>query len=125
MLRQVFLMGICFPLYVVHSKDSQFNMWDVVATLVCLTGVTVAYFADSQLHNFVYGTTHAIWWWGLAIFAWNLDCGWSFIGAFINILCLAYVTVLVEERMLKQEYRVEAYKKYQKTTLVWIPWFKK
>lgn len=140
------------PLYVVHTKDRQINAWDVVAALVCLTGVTVAYFGDTQLHNFVSRNTRRkqlgqalvpnldeglwrysrhpnyfgeqLWWWGLAIFSWSLDCGWSFSGALINSLCLAYVTVLVEERMLKQEYRAEAYKKYQKTTSVWIPWFK-
>ncbi|KAG6405802.1 hypothetical protein SASPL_133396 [Salvia splendens] len=50
---QVFLIGICLPLYVVHTKDMQINAWDVAAALVCLTGVTVAYFADTQLHNFV------------------------------------------------------------------------
>ncbi|KAL8463622.1 hypothetical protein ACS0TY_034322 [Phlomoides rotata] len=122
------------------KKYSQFNIWDVVATLVCLTGVTLAYFADSQLHNFVCRNQRLkflgqelvpnldeglwnyschpnyfgeqLWWWGLAIFAWNLDCRWSFIDTFINHLCLAYVTVLVEEYMLKQEYRAEAYKKY-------------
>lgn len=146
-------MGICFPFYVVHSKEGQFDIWDVVAAFVCLTGVTVAYFADTQLHNFVTrnqrlknlgqdlvpnldeGLWHysrhpnyfgeQLWWWGLAIFSSNMDCGWSFVGAFVNSLCLAYVTILVEERMLKQEYRTEAYKKYQKTTSVWIPWFKK
>ncbi|KAF2324967.1 hypothetical protein GH714_021937 [Hevea brasiliensis] len=65
-----------------------------------------------------------LWWWGLVIFAWNLGHGWTFVGALINSLCLAYVTVLVEQRMLKQQYRAEAYRLYQKTTSVWIPWFK-
>lgn len=151
-LLQVFLMGICLPLYVVHSKDRQLNIWDLVAALICLTGVTIAYFADTQLHNFVSrneklkqlgqalvpnldeGLWHysrhpnyfgeQLWWWGLVIFAWNLENGWTFIGALVNSLCLAYVTILVEERMLKQQYRAEAYKKYQKTTSVWVPWFK-
>lgn len=151
-LLQVFLMGICLPLYAVHSKDRQLNIWDLVAALVCLTGVTIAYFADTQLHNFVSrneklkqlgqalvpnldeGLWHysrhpnyfgeQLWWWGLVIFAWNLEHGWMFIGALVNSLCLAYVTILVEERMLKQQYRAEAYKNYQKTTSVWVPWFK-
>ncbi|KAK6115720.1 hypothetical protein DH2020_007989 [Rehmannia glutinosa] len=128
--QQVFLMGICLPLYVVHSKDKQLNMWDVVAALVCLSGVTIAYFADTQLHNFVSRNEHLkhlgkalvpnldqglwrysrhpnyfgeqLWWWGLVIFAWNLDYQWCFIGALVNSLCLGYVTILVEERMLKQ-----------------------
>ncbi|GFP80720.1 uncharacterized protein c594.04c [Phtheirospermum japonicum] len=151
--QQVFLMGICFPLYIVHSQDRQLNSWDLVAALICLTGVTIAYFADTQLHNFVSRNEklknlgqplvpnldqglwrysrhpnyfgEQLWWWGLAIFAWNLDCQWFFIGALANSLCLGYVTILVEDRMLKQEYRAEAYKKYQKRTSVWIPWFKK
>lgn len=136
-----------------HTKDRQINLWDLAAAVVCLTGITVAYFADTQLHDFVslnerrkelsqslvpnldegiwrysrhpnyFG--EQLWWWGLAIFGWNLDCGWCFNGALVNSLCLAYVTVLVEERMLKPEYRAEAYKTYQRTTSVWIPWFKK
>ncbi|CAA0816653.1 Protein of unknown function (DUF1295 [Striga hermonthica] len=151
--QQVFLMGICLPLYVVHSKDGRMNIWDVIAVLICLTGVTIAYFADTQLHEFVTKNEklkklnkslvpnldrglwrysrhpnyfgEQLWWWGLALFAWNLDLGWCFVGALINSLCLAYVTILVEDRMLKQEYRAEAYRTYQKTTSVWIPWFKK
>ncbi|KAL3642093.1 hypothetical protein CASFOL_012908 [Castilleja foliolosa] len=151
--QQVFLIGICFPLYIVHSQDKQLNAWDLVAALICLTGVTVAYFADTQLHNFVSRNEklkrlgqalvpnldgglwrfsrhpnyfgEQLWWWGLAMFAWNLDYKWFFVGALVNSLCLGYVTILVEDRMLKQDYRAEAYKEYQKTTSVWIPWFKK
>lgn len=39
-------------------------------------------------------------------------------------LCLAYVTGLVERLMLKKDYRAEAFREYQRTTSVWIPWFK-
>ncbi|KAL6504769.1 hypothetical protein OROHE_023527 [Orobanche hederae] len=151
--QQVLLMGICSPLYVIHSHDSQLNKIDVIAALICLTGVTVAYFADTQLNNFITRNENLknlgqplvrnldkglwrysrhpnyfgeqLWWWGLAIFPWNLGYQWCFIGALINSLCLCYVTTLVEDRMLKQEYRAEAYRNYQKTTSVWIPWFKK
>lgn len=65
-----------------------------------------------------------LWWWGLGIFGWNLGFTWAFVGALVNSLCLAYVTILVERKMLKMEYRVEAYKMYQKRTSVWVPWFK-
>ncbi|KAL2536501.1 hypothetical protein Fot_17892 [Forsythia ovata] len=150
--QQVFLMGICMPLYVVHSKNKLFDIWDVVASLICLAGIIIAYYADTQLHTFVSRNNELkrlgqpmvlildkglwqysrhpnyfgeqLWWWGLFIFAWNLDFGWSFIGALINSMCLAYVTVLVERRMLELEYRADAYRQYQKTTSVWIPWFK-
>lgn len=152
LLPQVFLMGICMPLYIAHVKEKQMNIWDFIGTLICLAGVTIAYYADSQLDYFVrrnnelkqlhqplvptldeglwYYSRHPnyfgeqLWWWGLVIFAWNLGSVGAFLGALINSLCLVYVTILVEERMLRQKYRVDAYKHYQKRTSVWIPWFK-
>lgn len=149
---QVFLIGICLPLYVVHSIDKALNVWDFVAVSVCFSGIVIAHYADTQLHEFVTRNNklkqlgkpvvpnldsglwqysrhpnyfgEQLWWWGLVIFAWNLGQGWTVVGALINSLCLAYVTLLVEERMLKQQYRAEAYSLYQKTTSVWIPWFR-
>ncbi|KAK8509730.1 hypothetical protein V6N12_001807 [Hibiscus sabdariffa] len=132
--------------------DKPLNIWDFVAALVCLCGVVTAYFADTQLHDFVtrnhklkelgkpmvpnldrglwrysrhpnyFG--EQLWWWGLVVFAWSLGHGWTFVGALVNSICLAYVTVLVEQRMLKQEYRADAYRLYQKTTSACVPWFK-
>ncbi|CAL1398816.1 unnamed protein product [Linum trigynum] len=150
--QQVFLMGICLPMYIIHTVDKPLNVWDFAAVAVCLTGIVVAYFADTQLHEFVTRNEvleglgkpkvpnldrgmwsysrhpnyfgEQLWWWGLALFAWNLGHGWASAGALVNSLCLAYVTVLVERRMLEQEYRAEAYRLYQKTTSVWIPWVK-
>ncbi|PWA75670.1 hypothetical protein CTI12_AA240820 [Artemisia annua] len=152
LIQQVFLIGVCLPIYIVHVVNKPLNMWDFVAIVVCLSGIVIAYFADTQLYTFVskneklkelgkplvpnldeglwYYSRHPnyfgeqLWWWGLAIFAWNLGCTWAFVGALVNTLCLAYVTVLVERNMLKSEYRVEAYKMYQKRTSVWVPWFK-
>ncbi|XP_031383035.1 uncharacterized protein C594.04c [Punica granatum] len=150
--QQVFLIGVCLPLHVVHSVDKPLNVWDFVAILVAISGITVAYFADTQLHDFVTRNEkmkelgkpvvlildealwrysrhpnyfgELLWWWGLVIFAWNLGQGWTFVGSLINTMCLAYVTGLVEQRMLKQSHRAEAYRLYQKTTSVWVPWFK-
>ncbi|WCJ22557.1 hypothetical protein M5689_004641 [Euphorbia peplus] len=150
--QQVFLIGICLPFYTIHSVDKPLNFWDVVGIAICLCGVLTAYFADKQLHEFVtrneklkelgkplmpnldkglwYYSRHPnyfgeqLWWWGLVVFSWNLRHGWTCVGALVNSLCLAYVTVLVEQRMLKQEYRADAYRLYQRTTSVWIPWFK-
>lgn len=144
-------MGICLPLYVVHSVDKPLTVWDFIAAAVCLCGILIAYCADTQLHEFVTRNNELkvlgkpmvpnldkglwaysrhpnyfgeqLWWWGLVILAWNLGQGWAFIGSLINSMCLAYVTLLVEERMLKQDYRAEAYRLYQKKTSVWIPWF--
>uniref|UniRef100_A0A7N0ZW95 Steroid 5-alpha reductase C-terminal domain-containing protein n=1 Tax=Kalanchoe fedtschenkoi TaxID=63787 RepID=A0A7N0ZW95_KALFE len=150
--QQIFLIGVCLPMYAIHSVDKTFNFWDILALAICLTGVLVAHFADTQLHEFVTRNNmlkqlgepmvpnldkglwrysrhpnyfgEQLWWWGLFLFAWNLGYGWTFVGALLNSLCLGYVTILVEDRMVKQEYRAEAYRLYQKTTSVWIPWFK-
>ncbi|GAV71412.1 DUF1295 domain-containing protein [Cephalotus follicularis] len=150
--QQVFLIGVCLPFYVVHWVEMPLDICDFVAVSVCMSGIVTAYYADKQLHDFVtknnklkgqgkpmvpnldsglWGYSRhpnyfgeQLWWWGLVIFAWNLRHGWTLIGALVNSMCLAYVTLLVEERMLKRDYRAEAYRLYQKTTSVWIPWFK-
>ncbi|KAK6921519.1 Protein of unknown function DUF1295 [Dillenia turbinata] len=150
--QQVFLIGVSLPLYVVHSIDKPWNAWDSVGVAVCACGIVVAYYADTQLHNFVSRNYERrelglpmvpnleeglwrysrhpnyfgeqLWWWGLAIFGWNLGQGWTFVGALVNTMCLGYVTKLVEARMLQPEYRADAYRLYQKTTSIWIPWFR-
>lgn len=142
--HQLLLIGLSLPFYVIHSVNQPLNIWDLVAVVVCVSGILIAYFADNQLYNFVnnngngmilesglwYYTRHPnyfgeqLWWWGLVVFGWNLGHGWTFIGALLNTMCLGYVTKLVEQRMLKQDKRVEAYRKYQNTTSVWIPCFK-
>lgn len=139
-------------MYAVHSSEKQWNAWDFVAMTICISGIVIAYFADTQLHSFVERNNmlkkigvpsvpnldkgvwrysrhpnyfgEQLWWWGLVIFGWNVGQGWTFIGSLVNSMCLVYVTVLVEQRMLKQENRAKEYKLYQKTTSVWIPWFK-
>ncbi|KAF6156766.1 hypothetical protein GIB67_033235 [Kingdonia uniflora] len=150
--QQIFLMGITLPVYAVHSVEKPWNIYDSVATTICMFGIIFAYFADTQLHEFVSSNEkrkelgvpklltlekglwrysrhpnyvgEQLWWWGLVMYGWNVGYGWTFIGSLVNSLCLAYVTILVEQRILKQADRVEAYNLYQKTTSVWIPWFK-
>lgn len=151
--QQVFLIGICLPMYAIHSSNQPWGVWDLVAAATCVAGILIAHFADTQLHRFVTRNEklkrlgeptvptledglwrysrhpnyfgEQLWWWGLYFFAWNLSQQWMFLGPLVNSLCLGYVTVLVERRMLKQEHRDEAYKLYQKRTSVWIPWFRK
>ncbi|GKU98370.1 hypothetical protein SLEP1_g11382 [Rubroshorea leprosula] len=128
--QQVFLIGVCLPLYAVHAVDKPLNLSDFVAAAVCLCGIVIAYFADTQLHDFVTRNQklkeigkpivanlerglwqysrhpnyfgEQLWWWGLVLFAWNLGHGWTFIGSLINSMCLVYVTVLVEQRIPKE-----------------------
>lgn len=51
--QQIFLVGICLPLYAVHSKQTPWNTWDTIACFLCATGIVLAYFADTQLHMFM------------------------------------------------------------------------
>lgn len=150
--QQIFLVGICLPLYAVHSKQTPWNTWDTIACFLCATGIVLAYFADTQLHMFMSKNQNLrdlgappipvlqegvwrysrhpnyvgeqLWWWGLALFAWNLQQGWMAAGAAVNSACLAYVTVLVERKMLEKSSRASTYRRYQETTSVWIPWIK-
>ncbi|KAL6653219.1 hypothetical protein ACP70R_012144 [Stipagrostis hirtigluma subsp. patula] len=151
--QQVLLFGICLPMYAIHSSNKPWSIWDLMASAACIVGIVIAFSADTQLHEFV--TTNQkmkqqgkptvpilddglwrysrhpnyfgeqLWWWGLYLFAWNLGQRWMFVGPLLNILWFGYVTVLVERRMLQQEHRAEAYKLYQRSTSVWIPWFRK
>ncbi|KAK3145371.1 hypothetical protein QOZ80_4AG0328190 [Eleusine coracana subsp. coracana] len=151
--QQVFLIGICLPMHAIHSSNQPWGIWDLVAAATCIAGIVIAHFADTQLHKFVSWNQklkklgeptiptledglwrysrhpnylgEQLWWWGLYLFAWNLGQGWMFVGPLVNSLCLGYVTLLVERRMLKQEHRAQAYRMYQKRTSVWIPWFRK
>lgn len=149
---QIFLVGICLPLYAVNSNQMPWNTWDAVAAILCGAGIVTAYFADTQLHVFMSKNQYLtdlgappipvlqegvwkysrhpnyvgeqLWWWGLAVFAWNLQQGWMVAGTAVNSACLAYVTVLVERKMLEKPSRAAAYRRYQETTSVWIPWIK-
>lgn len=150
--QQVLLIALSLPFYAIHSVNQPLNLMDLVATVMCSSGILIAYFADAQLHNFVtrnknlkhvgkplvpildkglwYYSRHPnyfgeqLWWWGLALYAWSIGYGWTCIGTIGNTMCLVYVTKLVEDRMMNQKYRAEAYRMYQKTTSIWVPWFK-
>ena len=146
---QCFLVGICLPLYTVHNSSVEWSTLDILVTFVCILGIVIGYVSDTQLYKFVrknnilkqlgappvsvlddglwYYSRHPnyfgeqLWWWGLAGYSWIVGQGWVTIGTVINSAILAQVTVMVEERMVANASRSEAYEKYQKTTSVWIP----
>ncbi|CAM6117376.1 unnamed protein product [Calypogeia fissa] len=150
--QHMFLLGLTLPVYTVYQSKLPFNAWDVVAIVLCVAGVFIAHVADTQLYNFVeknkilqdiggpkvpllnsglwYYSRHPnyfgeqLFWWGLSLFAWNVGQGWALIGTVLNSGCLAYVTVLVEKRMLRDESRAAVYRGYQQSTSVLFPWFK-
>ncbi len=51
--QQVLLMGITAPLYTINFVSDSFSLWDLSFAAICLLGLTIAYFADTQLNQFV------------------------------------------------------------------------
>lgn len=48
------LVGITLPFYTVHNNDTPFNLiWDGLVVLMSLSGILIAYIADTQLRNFM------------------------------------------------------------------------
>jgi len=151
--QQIFLVGVTLPFLAIFTSSQPWNAWDWVATGMCITGVVGAYFADTQLRNFMveneerrasgqqpiplldsglfYYSRHPnyffeqLFWWSLWIFAWNLGHAWMAGGAFVNSICLAIVSVMVEERMMRKKERQALLREYINSTSVMVPWFKK
>jgi len=129
-----------------------FDVWDAMIVALCLAGILIAYFADTQLHAFMaaneklekqgkpkvlilntglwYYSRHPnyfgeqLWWWGLSLFSIRMGQWYMAAGTLINSLVLATVTVMVEQRMLDKPARKQAFLNYKRTTSVLIPWFK-
>lgn len=152
--QHFFLFGISLPMYAIVSdlKQTPFNLIDVVAIALGIFGMSMAYSADTTLRNYMIANEQrakrgekkilvledgwwnysrhpnyvgeTIWWWSFALFAVNLGQTWMIWGAVINTLCLMIVTFMVEDRMVRVKERADAYRQYQKTTAIWLPWFK-
>ncbi|ELR17431.1 uncharacterized protein ACA1_061710 [Acanthamoeba castellanii str. Neff] len=128
------------------------GVWDPLIAGLCLAGIVVAYFADTQLCAFMhaneqrarqgkpkvlilnsglwYYSRHPnyfgeqLWWWALSLFSVYVGQWYMVAGTLINSLCLATVTLMVEQRMLERPERKQAFLEYQRTTSVLVPWFK-
>lgn len=151
--QHIFLVGLTLPIYTVYQSRLPWNAWDILACVLCVAGIWIAHFADTQLYYFCYKNKvlkeiggpkvllldsglwkysrhpnyfgEQLFWWGLSLFAWNVGQGWAVVGSAINSACLAQVTVMVEQRMVQDESRADVYREYQKSTSVLIPWFKR
>jgi len=152
--QQVMLIGLTLPFYAMHFHAENGNLLlDIVATVVCLSGILFAWVADNQLDSFMSRNRflksvgkpqvlvlkeglwrfsrhpnhfgEALWWIGLAIFA--IASGgpwWSVFGFVFNHACDWGVTLhLIEDRMLSRRERREAYKQYQMHTSLLLPLF--
>eukprot|EP00854_Cymbomonas_tetramitiformis_P021046 gene21046-25255_t len=149
--QQPMLCGITLPLYSTNFSSTPFSFCDLAATALCLSGLTIAGFADNQLRNFMLENERRgqqgeqkikiletglwkfsrhpnyfgeqLWWWGLALFSVNLGDYWAVLGTAFNSIILAAVTVMTEKRILDNwtAERRSLYVEYRERTSVWIP----
>jgi len=149
--QHAFLFGITAPIYaaVTHPRPPFGTLTDLIGLATSLLGIVIAHSADTTLRNFMVENERRIergqpkililqqglWqysrhpnyvgeqmmWWGLGIIAWGQGYGWMLVGPLLNSICLAVATRMVEERMLRNPARTQAYRGYQARTSVWIP----
>lgn len=148
--QQPMLLGVTLPVSTVNFVDIPWSVFDTLSTMLCLTGVAIAFVADNQLFEYTkqrkgnmerkssesllrsglwkysrhpnyFG--EQLFWWSLALFSIQLGHWWNVVGTIINSIVLAVVTVMTEQRMLQswKGPRAALYKKYQKTTSMWVP----
>jgi len=149
--QHVFLFGISAPLYAAFADPTprSVGIVDLLCLAVSVFGIALAAHSDSVLRRFMQRNEQReaagepkvqlllegpwrfsrhpnyvgeqLMWWGLGLLAWYQGHAWMLAGAFLNSVCLAVATQMVEERMTKAAHRSEAYKHYQKTVDCWIP----
>jgi len=157
--QQPMLVGITLPAYTIHFVDAPFGEWyDYLAIACSVAGLFTAWLSDNQLRSFMLRNEDLVkrglprvplienglwnysrhpnyfgeqlWWWGYAIFSAGLGQWYMFAGTFFNSLVLASVTVMTEQRMLRNwtQERADLYREYMRTTsplipLPRFPWF--
>lgn len=150
--QQPMLVGLTVPIWYAVSVDAPWSWIDSLATAGAILGLVVAYFADTQLREFMVenerreaakepkvlildsGVWHysrhpnyfgeQLWWWSLALFAVRLGHPWAILGTAFNSVVLAIVTGMTEARMLRNPARADLYRAYQQQTSILVPWFK-
>lgn len=149
--QHLFLFGITLPLYpAFHDpRPGSFGLTDAFYIAVSLFGIMLASHSDTVLREFMQANEarelrgeqkvllleKGAWafsrhpnyvgeqlnWWGLGLLAAHQGHAWMLAGPFLNSVCLAVATGMVEERMLRNEARREIYKQYCKRVSCWIP----
>eukprot|EP00892_Ulva_mutabilis_P000224 jgi/Ulvmu1/10201/UM060_0001.1 len=138
------LVGLTLPWMPIFFSELRWNLYDVVACILCVLGLAVAAHADNALHLFVMSgrsdgslvlrdglwaiSRHPnhlgeqLWWWGIAMFGVASGSPWTAIGAAFNSLCMWQIMLLVEARMCSKVQRSQQYRRYQKEVAFCIPW---
>eukprot|EP01026_Neomeris_dumetosa_P065819 TRINITY_DN63312_c0_g1_i8.p3 TRINITY_DN63312_c0_g1~~TRINITY_DN63312_c0_g1_i8.p3 ORF type:complete len:168 (-),score=6.74 TRINITY_DN63312_c0_g1_i8:275-778(-) len=153
LVQQLVLVGIMLPFWAINFTQTDLNILDFVATMICVLGLLIAWIADNQLREFMVANRtrkengesiqlllntglwkysrhpnyfgEQLWWWGVGIYGASTGQPWTLIGTLFNSAVMVGVTQLTEERMTSRSARREVYKQYQRSTSVWVPWFQK
>ena len=151
--QQPLLVGITYPFQALLTDASEFGAADFVAALCAVIGLAISFAADNDLATYmalnsslrdqnepVVGILDTGLWrysrhpnyFGEQLFWWSVGCGGAMIsgrwylimGALLNSICLASVTVMTEKKMLdrwEDPNRRSLYGEYQRNVSVLIP----
>jgi steroid 5-alpha reductase family enzyme len=123
--QQPMLVGVCLPLWAINFDGAKtpFGPLDFLATILCIAGLMIAYFADTQLREFmlenearVAGGKEPIPLLYRGLWKYSRHPNY-----FFNSIVMWQVTVMTEQKMVEKPSRREAYVAYQKATSVWVP----
>ncbi len=149
------LMGIhLMPTLMVYSgslslfpalkPNTNFNILDILATIVTLFAILIEMFADIQMHRFAKTKKKGaiietgLWkysrhpnylgeitfWWGLFLFGFSSDpsYAWTIIGPIAITLLFLFISIpMMEERSLKRRPTFKEYQKRVSKLLLWFP----
>jgi len=151
--QQPMLVGVTLPLWAIHFAPGAvepFGNIDTIANLLCITGIIVAYQADTELYDFMESNElrvrfkkpkelilddglwsmsrhpnylgEQMWWWSLGAFGYVCGQPWTLVGTAFNSVIMAQVTLMTEARMRKNKKRQKEWDRYCAKTPVLIPY---
>ena len=148
MSQHPFLFGFTLPYYTIHTSTAPLSIFDILATLLCIAGLVIAYLSDTSLYHFMKANEtrpaeskalvleeglwrysrhpnyfgEIVFWTGVGLF--SVACGrpQDLMGALCNAGLLFVVSFMVEFRMMERQHRREAYHEYMGRVSRLIPW---
>merc|ERR1711865_2495 len=151
--QQPMLVGITLPAYSIYQTDQAWRFGDTIAVVVAVSGLLLAYTADTQLYNYVAENRsrtgrglhpvpvlatgvwrwsrhpnylgETLWWLGYGFFAVSVGQWYMLCGWVFNTAVLIQVTFMTEGRMSGNRTgdKLAVWKAYQQCTSCWIPFW--
>lgn len=151
--QQPMLVGISLPAYSVHQSSHAWCWVDAVAVVLSVSGLTLAYLADTQLYTYMTenkARSHrgehpvpvlatgvwrysrhpnylgeTLWWLGFGFFAVSVGQWYMLGGWAFNTAVLIQVTFMTEGRMNTNRSgdKLALWQEYQRCTPCWLPWW--